>query len=537
MILEYECQWERTTLRAWGYGQFQLLQAIQPGLLSREAHLRLLELQRKFPGRGVEVPHGITGGLVGPPIDQQARACMSDEAWLGAMGKYDDSTEWASPSRELLKGGVLELSRALKEHAKAEPERFYKLALRFDERISSHYVGAVVSGIAESEAPAEYVFDLARRFGARADSQLRMEISRAISRRAQDGVPHDILGTLREYATKDPDPQEELWSEPSGDERAYYTGDPHHHGVNTVRGSAVGDLCRCALMRDPPEVEIAFRTLDHVVNDPSTAVRACAVDSLIYLFHYDRVRTIVLFERAVNGQEALLRCQPTQRFLYYAYQSHFPCLRRFIQAMMSGDDEATRQTGAVLTCLAAFSHTDAEDMAEGAICGDAALRRGAAHVYAVNLGNPRLEDRCLTQLVRILNDGDEQVREAVGHCFDQLRGEHLARLRRFIGEFLSSRALREGAFKLVTYLRAHVTEDPDLALEAVQEILGEWGDELADVTKAAARLPTDLVPIALSVYTHSRDPKQRERAMNLFEQLLARGSYVARTALADYDRR
>jgi hypothetical protein len=537
MILAYESQWERTTVGAWGSGQFQLLQAIQPGLLSGEAHLRLLQLQRKFPGRGIGVPHGITGGFVGPPIDQQARARMTDEAWLGAMGKYDDSTEWASPGKEFLKGGVIELSRALEEHTKAEPKRFYKLALKFDESISSYYVGAVIAGIAESDAPADYVFDLARRFVPRIDRQVRMEVCRALSRRATDGVPDDLLAAMRDYATTDRDPDRELWSEASPHGDPWYGADPHHHGINTVRGAAVGDLCRCALMRDPPQVEVVFRALDDVVNDPSTAVRACAVDSLVYLFQYDKVRAIGLFERAVDGHEALLRCQPAQRVLYYAYQSHFSRLKRFIDAMMRDHDEAVRQTGAVLACLAAFSHAGAGDMAERAICGDAALRRGAAHVYAVNVGNLRLEERCLTRLVRMLNDGDQQVREAIGDCFDQLRGDHIPRLRPFIRDFLSSRALPEGAFKLVTYLRAHVTEDPELALEAVQQILAGLGEGLTDMTKAAGRLPRELVPITLSVYAHSRDPKQRGRAMDLFEQLLASGSYVARAALADYDRR
>jgi len=537
MILEYESQRERTTVGAWGSGQFQLLQAIQPALLSGEAHLRLLQLQRKFPGRGIEVPHGITGGIVGPPIDQQARARMTDEAWLGAMGKYDDSTEWASPGKEFLKGGVIELSRALREQVKADPERFYELALRFDESISSRYVAAVVGGLSESEGPAKHLFDVVRRFATRTEAELRKEVCHALSRRADDNVPKDLLECVMGYLADDPDPEEELWRLSSPDGQRWYLGDPHSHGINTVRGTAIRTLCWCALKRKPPDIQLALRALQLGVNDPSTAVRACAIDSSIGLLPDRPTQAVTLLEDALDGHEDLLRCQPTHRLLRFACLSHFPPLRRFIQAMMSGDDEAARQTGAVLACLAAFSQTDAEDMAETAVCGDPPLRRGAAHVYAVNLANPRLEETCIIQLARMLNDSDQHVREAIGECFRQLRGEHLFRLRGFIRAFLSSRALREGAFNLVRYLRANLRQDPDLALEAVEAILTELGDEVMDMTTATAHLQRELVPITLDVYGHSRDAKQRERAMDLFERLLARGSYVARSALAEYDRR
>ena len=71
---------------------------------------------------------------------------------------------------------------------------------------------------------------------------------------------------------------------------------------------------------------------------------------------------------------------------------------------MTDDDEVTRQAGARLACLAAFTHPNAEDLAENAASGDAILRLGAAQVYARNLANPRLEERCLARLRFVSNE-------------------------------------------------------------------------------------------------------------------------------------
>ena len=536
VILNYESQWEKTSLGVWGFGQLQLLKAIPRELLGNKARLRLLELERKFPRVDVQVARGITGGVVGPPIGKEAQERMSDEAWLSAMRQYDDSTEWLGSRKEFLKGGVIELSRALRERVKAEPERFYKLALRFDDSISARYIAAAIGGLAESEAPGECVLDLVRRFATEADGELRKEICRALSRRAEDGISDDLLQTLRDYATGDLDPEEELWKLPSPDGQTWPFGDPYAHGINTVRGTAIDSLCRCALVRNPPGVQLAFDALERAVNDPSTAVRACAISSLVPLLRHEPAHAVALFERALDGHEALLRCQPTQRFLYHAYQSYFPRLRRFIEAMMVQEEEATRQSGAALACLASFASPAAQDLAQSALCGGAILRRGAAQVYARNLANGRLEQKCLAQLGRLLNDDDPQVRESIGDCFRHLRAEHVFRLRDFIQHFLESRALIEGAYNLIQYLKPYLAQERQLGLDAVERVLQMMGDEVMDVRTASALMQKDLVQITLTVYAHSKEAGERERAMDLFEQLLARGSPAAVTALQEYDR-
>jgi len=527
VILNYEPRWEKSTRGAWGLGQLHLLKAIPREVLGERAERRLLELQRKFPGVDIGRPQGVSGvGFVGPPIEKEAQERMSDEAWLGAMRKYDDSTEWGAPREEFLKGGVIELSRSLKEHVKDEPERFYQLALRFDESISAHYIGAVISGLAEAEVPSDPLFDLVRRFAHRPETYFRREACWALHKRAEEDVPDDILEILQEYALQDPDPREDSPGR-----------DPLETGINSVRGSAVRVLSRCGLLKDPPALEVIFGVLEIAADDPTDAVRTCVIESLLGCLRYQEDRALAIFENAIEGRERLLRSLETLRFLYYVVGKHFHRVRSLIEAMMADSGEGTRQVGARLACLGAFTHPEAEDLAERAICGDAILRRGAAQVYARNLENGRLERTCLAQLTRMLQDTDDKVREEIGNCFRYLRAEHLFRLRDFIEDFIASPALREGAHNLVEYLKPYATEERLLSLKAVEGILTAIGDEVVDIREAAALIEGDLVQITLAVYTRSSNTEEGERAMDLFEQLLVRGSAVAFGALEEYDRR
>ncbi len=67
-------------------------------------------------------------------------------------------------NRGLLVGGVEELARALSEEVKADPERYYRLALRFDASISMRYLLAVCSALAGSSESAPFAIDLVSQF-------------------------------------------------------------------------------------------------------------------------------------------------------------------------------------------------------------------------------------------------------------------------------------------------------------------------------------------------------------------------------------
>ncbi|MBC8255275.1 MAG: hypothetical protein H8E35_14780, partial [Ardenticatenia bacterium] len=259
LILGWQPAWEQRSLRRRGLTQLRFLKSVPPDVLSETTRRRLQELERKFPDLELRPPQGIQFGAIGPPIDTASQENMSDDNWLGAMRKYDD-TGYEHP--DFLKGGVRQLASSFAERVKADPERFYRLAQRFDETIPLHYLEAAISGLAESDAPSEWVFDLVHRFAERLEGEFRRSVCWALRKRAEVGVPDDLLDLMTDWALQDPDPSHELWriAGESGD--PHNGRDPHQHGINTNRGAAIRAVCRCALARRPPQIERAFRILE-----------------------------------------------------------------------------------------------------------------------------------------------------------------------------------------------------------------------------------------------------------------------------------
>lgn len=534
LILELQPDWERQELRYRGITQLQFLKAVPRDLLSGSARDRLGELERKFPEFELRSPRGTVGGAVGSPIHQAAQAKMSDEAWLSAMRKYDDSG-YQNP--DFLKGGVRELASSFSIQVKEAPQRFYSLAERFDEDISLHYVDAAISGLAESNAPSQWMFDLVRRFASRIRGEFRRSTCWALRKRADGGVPDDLLDLMTDWAIRDPDPRPRAWGPSTASGTRSFFDDPYQRGINTNRGAALQTVCCCAMKREPPQVERTFQLLEQAACDPSTAVRTCVIESLRWVLNEDDNRALAVFEETLDGHPRLLRSSLVHRFLYWTYRAQFARVLPLIETLLIDSDDNTRQVGARLACLAAFRHAEAKDLADRAVHGDSAMRQGAAQVYARNLEYEDAEDVCRGHLLQLMWDPDDQVRSQVGHCFMHLRAEHLDRLRPFIEEFLSSPSLMDGAEHLVAYLVPLAADAPELSLDATERILNIAGSEVTDVRKAAAILERDLVRLPLTVHTHTPDPRKRSRAMDLFELLLLEGSRSAHRALEDWDRR
>lgn len=540
LILSYYPLWEDRKRRARGITQLHFLKSVPRKLLSVEAQRRLGELERKFPNYNFTPPKSVTVGSVVPPIVESALAKMSDDDWLGAMRKYNDNFRRATDERPFM-GGAAELAGALSNEAKKSPGRFYQLSQRFDDSISFKYVQAIVSALAEaSEAPSAWLFDVVRRFASRIKPDDRRGICWALDKRAKDGVPDNLLDLVSVWALRDSDPSEERWETSDRHGNKFHQGDPYTQGINSNRGVSVQCVCRGALQRKKPQTERAFELLEQASDDPSTAVRACIIECLDWMLNRgENDRVLDIFERVMSGHSRLLLVPVTHRFLHRSYYHHFPRVRHFIERMLNDADEGTRQNGAALSCLAAFDFEEAGDLEVRAMTGDRMMRRGAAQVYARQLKNRKLQDISRGKLLLLMHDPDEDVRASVGNCFQFLRYEHFAPLRGFIEEYIRSPSLAVSSMQLAKYMKNIVADEHRLTLDMAERALDAGGFRTYDTNKRRISLADegDLTMLLLAVYTHTSDAATKERAMGLFERLLISGSYAARTALQDWDRR
>ena len=532
-LLNFRPTWERNDLKSRGYSQLPFWCSVPSALLSDVARRRRFELKRKFPDVQL-TPHGLYGGFVDSPVPEQALQKMTDKQWLGAMRRYDDTTGWDEPRREFLKGGIVELSRALQARVKEEPDRFYKLALRFDASIPSAYIEATISGLVDSVASSTRIFELVRHFKARMTPEIRRMVCWALEKRAEDGMPDDLIDLVSDWALTDADPDRELWSIENVN---YYGGDPFGHGINTTRGAAVRCASRCAMLREPPQRERTITLLEQASHDPSTAVRATIIEALSLLLNEDQDYLLQFFGQLITDHERLLENRVSLDFLLRISLTHFKQCRPYFEQLLESSDSDVRLTAARGVCLAALSGKTDQTLIAKVMEGDEKTRLGAAQVFARNFSDSKHETVCKTYLLPLLSDPEPEVKRAAGEVFRYLDDRHFDRLQPFLESFVESPAFEQNPYNFIQYFLPNTVEAPDLALRTAERILqSESGPEgVRNPQRGLAE--RELVQLVLAVYVQSDSPEHQASAISYFEELLGRRDYKAIEALKQWDRR
>ena len=516
-----------------GLEQLPFLLSAPCELLSPRARRLLQELQRRYPDHKMEapVPSVVAASIVTSPISANAMSKMNDRQWLSAMRRYDDETVGETGRRGPLEGGVIELSRAFLVEVIKDPERFYRMGMRFDDTISPEYKTALITGLAESESPAEWVFSTVRQFVGSLREHSRRYVSWALQKRAEAGVPDDILDMLEHWARYDENPVEDLESDAFG------------RGINSNRGAALNAFGECALHRDPQETARLFDLLQFAVGDATSAVRAVAIHYLRFLLHQDADRALTLFEAALDGHPDLLGVGASHQFIHYAYPQYAARLLPTIEVMFNNENPKVRGAGATLACLVALTEPGAQELAERALRGDAVQRRGAALVYARNAGDPLVWKACEGGLRQLMDDDDDEVLRTVGSCFMHIHVLDIEQTRDFILAFSKSDTAPFGATHLAQHLWPLALYEHELVLQVTEALL-DAADMVSNIVGGAgpqSRLPwagyrEDISRLPLAVYRNATDENIRKAAMDLFERLLKAGNYAAHEALADWDR-
>jgi hypothetical protein len=550
VILAYKPLWKDWGiggLKRYGVEQFRLLSSIPIASLSQQAQAKLEELRRKFPDEVIpQTPSESKGGWVGPPISDDAMKQMSDKAWLGAMGKYRRGVQ----HNDFLKGGAYELANALVHQVKDDPERFYRLAFSMPEETENAYVSAITSGLADSSAPLQQVVDVIRHFTQGGARDLRGTISSALQKRADEIIPDDLIDLLEGYA-RGPfeESNEDSWKRDAQqfgkiDQYDGWNRGPYTSYLNSPRGTAFRSVMR-ALDRkgDEESRKRKWSLIEFAATDPSSALRAGAIEEMSYMLHQDRERAISLFEKLLEGHPALIRASSTHEFIRAGIFRFFTRMKPFIMQLMRDDRyEGVRQRGAELICIASISTkgldqeelTDARQLAETTVTGPAEFRRGAAGVYAANVGTGTME-YCEERLKLLLDDDDQTVRQLVGGMFPHLRDEHIFTLRDLLEAFASSSSLGADFNQFTEYLWTHAAIDPEWALKIVELVLQNPNQPAGFESYGRGE---ELIRLVLRVYTDplANDSLRRE-AMDLFDRLMDRYTFDAYNILKEWDLR
>lgn len=519
-------------LRWRGIEQYRLLYSIPIEYLTSDGVRHLHQLRRKFPDEIISEQKPVTswGGAVGSPISEDIARKMSDEQWLRAMQKYQKGRT----HKDILKGGADQLARVLQNLIKEDPARFYKLSWRLPDDADDAYVNAFLNGIAESDAPVAWFFEIVRRFAGQNERNIKRQIAWAIEKGRNYEVPEDILQILYDW----------VYAPGGGD--AWWSQDENHDNIfstylNSERGSAFGSLMRVFdSLRTDEALKCKWNLLEYAATDQSTALRLGAIHELTYMLQYDHNRAIELFERLLDNHSVLIASSRVREFLYWAFNKNFVRLSPHILAMMAHQTEDVQEQGAQLACIAALSTSAmespkarqlAELMAEQALTGPPSLRRGAAHIYAHNIASSAIEV-CKQKLKTLLDDEDEKVREKIDHMFFRLQGDYFFPMRDFIEDYASTER-HEFEHEFAVYLYEHGLLDAEWTLMIVEKVISRdikpnrwlWGTE-------------ELIRLVLRIYTSPMvNTSLKKRAMDVFDLLMEKHSGEAQKVLTEWDRR
>ena len=522
-------------LRWSGIEQYTLLDSIPTRHLSTQGQKRLIEWQHKFPQKPFsDKPLIMQGGGVPSPISPEAALKMSDRSWLRAMGKYHHNTE-----RGPFGGGSRELSGVLAGKIKDDPQRFRLLYEKISQDIDDVYVLAFADGFADSNSPAEWIFDVFRRYSIRDSKEIRRGLSYTIQRLANKNVPGDIIAKLFEWVHL-PESESESWWE-----KGKNNGSIYQSYFNSERGAAFAALMRIFDAESPEQAhEQKWDLIEFASSDGSTAIRLGAIEELSYVLHYDRDRAWFLFEKLMAGKDVLLDTSQVREFIHWGMYKNFLRAKPFIEKMIENLKPETQEMGAELACIAAISDVAiesdaalqfAQELAGKTLGGSPFLRRGAATVYVFNAthgSEPAIRLRCAEKLINLISEDDEEICRKIDNIFFHLQDGLFFELKNLVDELALSKK-HPMSYALADFLWNHGMLDPAWTLDIIKKMIGK-----STQPQEWAAGAEEMMRFVLRVYTSQvSENTLREEAINIFDLLMKKYAGTANKILSEWDRR
>lgn len=534
LLLEYSRDRSDQTTEEFDYAQFILLSAITVARRSEQVSNRLVSMRQKFGDQAPEPPSPIMTMWVGPPIPDDEASEMTDEQWLLAISKYS-SEEIVSKQDGRLVGGARELANLLENHVRQDPQRFTELVLKFPDDTNHAYFEAVLRAITKAGLDIETVLKVCDRCHRISERPFGRWICDPIGNLAEDMLPPEALELVAWYATKDLDPDQELWRTQTTSGDVYYSGDILTNGINTARGTGAGAIAKL-ISHDANRIDNFRPALEMMVRDSSIAVRSCVAQALLAVLRHDRDLAVRLFQQLCDTEDALLQTHYVERFLYFALQTHFQALSKILDRMVNSEIPEVATVGARQACLASLELEEARPIAELCLSGTDAQRIGAAQVLAANVRTATYRSFCEDSLVREFDDAHEDVRTSSSECFRHFEKDQLGEYGTLIEQFVDSRAFADHYSQLLHALEQTTAKIPEVTLLACERFIEITGSEAADISTRHAGEVNNVIQLTMRAYQQSSDKAGTARSLDLIDRLMELGVYGIDKALENFER-
>lgn len=513
VILEHKSPFET---KAVGHGQYVLLSGLDVGLLSALGKRRLGELGRRFDA-APSAPRPLEASFVGSPIPVDATKRMSDDNWLAALRKHDsEGTNWGGDAPV---GGARELAQVLEQRAKEDPERFGRLALRFDASVpataGAHLLRGVGSGLS-----LELLTDVCEHLATLYDKDVGRDICHVIQE-AEPASPR-LVALIERYA-RSSDPDKELARTPASGGEPYFGGDLFMAGLNCTRGGAA--LAAASVLFGPsPHLTELAPVVERLATDPILAVRTCAANAVAALLNHDEAFALSLIEALLDAPIDILDARTTERLLTYAIlRAPDRFSDQLGRAIHAGRPIAKR--GGRIWAVAAYRGILPVDVPTAVERLPTGARVGAAKVLA------DLAADAHDELAGLFNDPDEDVRKAASFGMRHVADLAPDTANTLVARFVVSAAFPDHMDYLFRALGELGTRLPPSTLSACRRAAEVSGSELGDIRTARAAVADQLIKVVLRLYRQG-DGVTRAGCLDVIDMLTVANAFGIEEALA-----
>ena len=532
-ILKYIPQSEARaeSRRRRGFSQLTLLSAIPGELRSKRVEMRFKELKRKF-GDVPDAPEDIEGGIVESPIGILEAKRMTDDQWLRAVKRYA-TDEWRFEGGLSL-GGVHELSRTLEEFVKVEPDRFARLAMRFDSDVNELYTQSVLTGLSQVQSDEELKLDLCRKEFDESHIRSGKEIADVIGY-LTDPLPDDVVEMINWLATEHPDPVRDEWQEDASDLGHDIGREVYQSGINSTRGRAAISIARM-ISSDASNLERFQGTIGKMVKDSSSAVLSCVASIFEAVDLTNPNEAMALFLTMQVPNDELLATGHIKRFMNRAIATGYDELLPLIERMICSDIFEVAKQGSVLAALSLLYGHEAEQLVERALAKGSANRQGIAQVASSNIEKREFRETCERWLVILFEDEDADVRSNAATCFRQLHGESLEQYENLIDKFSTSEAFNDDSSSILTLLEESRQRLPGITCLVCERHLERFANESRNLQFAHAADPRMMSTLLFRTYQQHQKDKWGKRALDLIDRFCLEGLAGASEHFEQFER-
>jgi hypothetical protein len=248
-----------------------------------------------------------------------------------------------------------------------------------------------------------------------------------------------------------------------------------------------------------------------------------------------RDEAIEAYKILVETDDRLLAADPVEQLIVYVGFGDPSVVRPAIERMLDSEYDNVREAGGRLAAFGALE-LGLEELLTKATAGDAAARKGAAHVCANRLPFAGDATVAANALKMFFDDDEPSVRDAAADVAAALRDRDLRRHDQILQALIGSEAFPDALVQLLITLDQATERVDELVLLTARRFLDVYSGELDTFATAASGHAKEMGELVLRAYAQSSDAQSRSRALDLIDELLAQAAYRFSDLVADAER-